>query len=108
LNIILLQRITTAALLDAEAAQAATYLEGVAARLREAGMKTSAEVGRGEAIRVLLDTVARQDIDLIVIATHGRSGIGAVWAGSVTSRILRYSPRPILLIRIPGPPPGSE
>src|SRR3989304_4418144 len=96
-----------AALLDAEAAQAATYLERVGARLREEGVKISMEVGRGEPIRVLLDTVAKQEIDLIVIATHGRSGIGAVWAGSVTSRILRYSTRPILLIRIPGPPPRS-
>jgi len=97
-----------AALLDAEAAQAATYLERVGARLREEGVKISMEVGRGEPIRVLLDTVAKQEIDLIVIATHGRSGIGAVWAGSVTSRILRYSTRPILLIRIPGPPPRSD
>jgi nucleotide-binding universal stress UspA family protein len=97
-----------AALLDAEAAQAATYLERVGARLREEGVKILMEVGRGEPIRVLLDTVAKQEIDLIVIATHGRSGISAVWAGSVTSRILRYSTRPILLIRIPGPPPRSE
>lgn len=97
-----------AALLDAEAAQAATYLERVGARLREEGVKISVEVGRGEPIRVLLDTVAKQEIDLIVIATHGRSGISAVWAGSVTSRILRYSTRPILLIRIPGPPPRSD
>jgi nucleotide-binding universal stress UspA family protein len=97
-----------AALLDAEAAQAATYLERVGARLREEGVKISVEVGRGEPIRVLLDTVAKREIDLIVIATHGRSGISAVWAGSVTSRILRYSTRPILLIRIPGPPPRSD
>jgi len=97
-----------AALLDAEAAQAATYLERVGARLREEGVKILMEVGRGEPIRVLLDTVAKQEIDLIVIATHGRSGISAVWAGSVTSRILRYSTRPILLIRIPGPPPRSD
>ena len=97
-----------AALLDAEAAQAGTYLERVGARLREEGVKISVEVGRGEPIRVLLDTVAKQEIDLIVIATHGRSGISAVWAGSVTSRILRYSTRPILLIRIPGPPPRSD
>jgi len=97
-----------AALLDAEAAQAGTYLERVGARLREEGVKISVEVGRGEPIRVLLDTVAKREIDLIVIATHGRSGISAVWAGSVTSRILRYSTRPILLIRIPGPPPRSD
>jgi nucleotide-binding universal stress UspA family protein len=90
-----------AALLDVEAVQAATYLERVGARLREEGMVTSVAVDRGEPVRVLLDTVAKRGIDLIVMATHGRSGVSAVWAGSVTSRILLHSTRPILLIRIP-------
>ncbi len=90
-----------AALLDAEAAQAATYLEGVKTRLAREGIGVSAVVKRGEPVRVLLDRLARPDTDLIVMATHGRSGVSAVWAGSVASRIVAQAARPVLLIRIP-------
>ncbi|MFQ5668702.1 MAG: universal stress protein [Candidatus Binatia bacterium] len=97
-----------AALLDTEAAQAATYLGDVGARLRDEGVVASVAVDRGEPIRVLLGLVARRAVDLIVMATHGRSGVGAVWAGSVASRILAHSTRPILLILIPIPPGRSD
>lgn len=97
-----------AALLDTEAIQAVTYLDGVRSRLQGEGVVVSVAVERGEPVRVLLDSVAKREIDLIVMATHGRSGVGAVWAGSVASRILRHSTRPILLIRIPGPPQRSD
>lgn len=90
-----------AALLDAEAAQAVAYLEEVAARLRAEGRNVTPLVERGEPVRVLVDEAARRDADLIVIATHGRSGVGAVWAGSVASRIVAQATRPVLLIRIP-------
>lgn len=103
-----LMPMAAAALLDVEAAQAAAYLERVGARLREEGRVTSVAVDRGEPVRVLLDTVVKRGIDLIVIATHGRSGVSAVWAGSVASRILLHSTRPILLIRIPVPPARSD
>ncbi len=90
-----------AALLDEEAAQAATYLEGVKTRLAREGIAVSAVVKRGEPVRVLLDRLARPDAALIVMATHGRSGVSAVWAGSVASRIVAQAARPVLLIRIP-------
>lgn len=97
-----------AALLDTEAAQAATYLDGVRSRLRGEGVVASVAVERGEPVRVLLDSVAKRTIDLIVMATHGRSGVGAVWAGSVASRVLSHSTRPILLVRIPVPSVRSD
>jgi len=90
-----------AALLDTEAAQAATYLENVKTRLAQQGVKVSAAVERGEPVRVLLDRLASPDADLIVMATHGRSGVSAVWAGSVASRFVAHASRPVLLIRIP-------
>lgn len=92
-----------AALLEAEVAQAATYLQGVAARFRGDGRVVSVVVDRGEPVRVLLDLAAKRDVDLIVMATHGRSGVNAVWAGSVASRIMAQANRPVLLVRIPSP-----
>lgn len=89
-----------AALLDAEAAEGAAYLESVKTRLAREGVTVSAAVERGEPVRVLLDRLARPDMDLIVMATHGRSGVSAVWAGSVASRIVTRAAHPVLLIRI--------
>ncbi len=90
-----------AALLDVEAREATNYLEGVASRVQAAGVAARAAVERGEPVQVLLDTAARQGADLIVMATHGRSGVSALWAGSVASRVVGAGQRPVLLIRVP-------
>jgi len=89
------------ALLDAEAREGLSYLDGVMARLPRDGIPAARRVDRGEPVRVLLDLLARGDADLTVMATHGRSGVSAVWAGSVASRLVAHTPRPLLLIRIP-------
>lgn len=91
-----------AEVLDSEAADAGGYLESVAGAAAEAGTpRPVTVVERGEPVRTLLDVASRQSIDLIVMATHGRSGVGAVWAGSVAARIIAHSTRPVLLVRIP-------
>jgi nucleotide-binding universal stress UspA family protein len=90
-----------AALLDVEAREAAAYLENVASRVRAAGREARAAVERGEPVQVLLETAARERADLIVMATHGRSGVSALWAGSVASRVVAAGQRPVLLIRVP-------
>lgn len=90
-----------AAVLDVEAAQAAAYLRERAARLQGEGRRVTVAVERGTPVRALLDATVRREADLIAMATHGRSGIDAVWAGSVASRITAQSTRPVLLIRIP-------
>ncbi len=96
-----------AVLLDEEAGQARRYLESVRARLLGKGVEATLAVDRGEPVRVLLDEVVKQRTELIVMATHGRSGVGAVWAGSVASRIVGQSTKPVLLIRIPLSATGS-
>jgi nucleotide-binding universal stress UspA family protein len=42
------------------------------------------------------------DIDLIVMGTHGRTGVGRVLLGSVAERVARHSTVPVLLVRSPG------
>ncbi|MFC1972232.1 universal stress protein [Chloroflexota bacterium] len=46
------------------------------------------------------------DIDLIVVATHGRSGISRWVMGSVADRVLRSACVPVLMVRVPGCVPG--
>ncbi|MDQ7842290.1 MAG: universal stress protein [Armatimonadota bacterium] len=89
-----------AALLDSEAADAVDYLQSTAAA-KAVGARSQVLVERGEPVGTLLDVAARRAVDLIVMATHGRSGVDAMWAGSVAARIVGHSTRPVLLVRVP-------
>ncbi len=91
----------TAASLDLEAGEARAYMEALATRLRADGLRLSAAVVRGEPAQSLLDAAIQAGVEMIVMATHARAGIGAVFSGSVASRIVGRFPRPILLVRAP-------
>jgi nucleotide-binding universal stress UspA family protein len=62
-----------------------------------AGVETS--VRWGSPVDVIVDHAATQHADLIVIATHGRTGISHVLLGSVAERIIREAPCPVLTVR---------
>ncbi len=51
--------------------------------------------------RVILDLTASGDYDLIVMASHGRSGLADVLIGSCTERVVRRSTVPVLVVPIP-------
>jgi nucleotide-binding universal stress UspA family protein len=52
----------------------------------------------GAVAEAILDFACAQQIDLIVVATHGRSGLGKVLMGSVAEKVFRQSPVPVLTI----------
>lgn len=52
----------------------------------------------GETLPTLLDDVALRSIDLIVVSTHGRTGLGRVLLGSVAEAIFREAPCPVLTV----------
>ena len=55
-------------------------------------------VEMGEPHRLIIDWVKPNDIDLIVMSTHGRSGLQRVMLGSVTEKVLRNAHCPMLVI----------
>ena len=57
------------------------------------------KVIEGSVVQCLEDEIADSDPDLIVMATHGRSGISRAWLGSVADNLVRHIHKPILLIR---------
>lgn len=78
------------------------YLKEIVASFKKAGVKARAEVIFGKAAEALADFANKSDVDLVVIATHGRSGVSRwVW-GSVADRLLRSVCVPILMVRVPG------
>jgi nucleotide-binding universal stress UspA family protein len=79
---------------------AGKYLDHVAATLAERGLKVSTRVvlhaQPAEAIR---EEAGREGIDLIALATHGRSGLSRLILGSVADRVVRGGGRPVLVQR---------
>jgi len=88
-------------------ALARQYLDKKVKELKAKGIETRAEVMFGNVLEALTDYAEKGKVDLIVLATHGRSGISRwVW-GSVADRILRSAKVPVLMVRPQGcPTPG--
>ncbi len=93
--------------LEEDAAKIAKdYLDQIVKRLADSGIKARSEILYGHVAEKLIDYATENEVDIIVIATHGRSGVSRwVW-GSVTDRLLHASGTPILMIRAPGCVPG--
>lgn len=90
---------TTRAILDLSQQDATDYLEHVVGRCHTEGVVAHAEVPRGDIVPEVLGLVERLNIDLIVLASHGRTGLDALFTGSVASRIAGRRIRPLLLVR---------
>ena len=87
-------------------AEADRYLKQVQGKIKLNGISMQSKVLRGSPAEALRDYAAKNGVDLIVIATHGRSGVSRwVW-GSVADRILRSACVPVLMVRAPGCFPG--
>jgi nucleotide-binding universal stress UspA family protein len=89
-----------AATLDIAEESGKGYLGRHLARLQSEGIKAGAEVARGDALPVIVETVQRLHADLIVMGTHGKTGMDAFWSGSVTPRLSHRSQVPLLLVRV--------
>lgn len=53
----------------------------------------------GDPHEVLIGLAAQRKVDLIVIATHGRSALGHLVMGSVAEKIIRHAPCPLFVVR---------
>lgn len=58
-----------------------------------------AQVTGVSAAQAILDYTDAQDIDLVVMGTHGRHGLNRVFLGSVAEQVLRHAPCPVLTVR---------
>lgn len=85
--------------------EAEEYLEGIAARAGEAGMRNvTKSVWYGPPAWAIVEAAQFMRAGLIVMSTHGRSGLGRLVLGSVAESVLRGTKIPILLVRSPEAP----
>ena len=86
--------------------EAEKYLKEIVARLKKTGVNAKADIVYGKAGEALSDRINKNGPDLVLIATHGRSGVSRwVW-GSVADRLLHSVCVPVLMVRVPGCVPG--
>jgi nucleotide-binding universal stress UspA family protein len=83
--------------------EGAAYLKSVQTRKAPQNLPVRAEVFEGGVAEVIMDTAAAEKVDLIVMSSHGYSGITRWVLGSVAERVLGGAPCPVLVVRSPRP-----
>ena len=73
------------------------YLRQVSEWLEEVGMEVTVEVRPGNIVDTII-CVARDNFDVIIMATHGRTGLSRVALGSIAEGVLHHAPCPVLIV----------
>jgi nucleotide-binding universal stress UspA family protein len=80
------------------ATQAERYLKALGEELgTSTGARVTHTVLQGDPARVICDRAA--DVDLIVMTSHGRTGLSRAWLGSVADAVMRHAKTPVLILR---------
>jgi len=91
---------------SARQSSAKDYLNEIVERLPKGDTAFQVEVMVGRVAESLAGYAENNDVDLILIATHGRSGVTRWVRGSVADKVLRSSKIPVLMVRAPGTEKG--
>jgi nucleotide-binding universal stress UspA family protein len=86
--------------LDADHETSLEYLNRLATQLRSQNLKVDVETPEGPATAVIVERAAALNAELILMTTHGRSGLGRAIFGSTADSVLRHAACPVLLVRI--------
>ena len=89
----------TAKAIEALKNQAEEYLAGLRGEFREQGIEIRKVVVSSPIVEAIINTAERENVDLIALASHGRTGLSRVFYGSVAAGVLHRVDRPLLLIR---------
>jgi len=85
---------------EADRDSAIEYLAGVERRLRQHNITVNTEHPEGPAEEVIVERARELGVGLILMTTHGRSGLGRLVFGSVADSVLRHASCPVLLVRV--------
>ncbi|HZS92289.1 MAG TPA: universal stress protein [Chloroflexota bacterium] len=95
-------------LLKNETEEAVSYLNRVREQLESSGLHVRADQCEGNPAVALLDYESAVNADLVVMCSHGRSGLSRFALGSVADRLVRHGTVPVLLVRPFGEPASLE
>ena len=80
-------------------AEAGESLDRFAEDLRSRGIEVESVVTEGYAATAIIDEIDKQNADLVVIGTHGRSGLKHLLLGSIAERVVQKAPCPVLTVK---------
>ena len=76
-------------------------LTQTAQALRTAGFRVATTMEEGNPKTVIVDFAAKWPADLVVMGSHGRTGFGRFFLGSVAETVVRHAPCSVQVVRIP-------
>lgn len=79
-----------------EASAQALVLRG-----RQAGVQVSFMIWEGEPGPSIVDAATSEQVDLVIVGSHGRGSMGRLLIGSVSDHVVRNAPCPVLVVRAP-------
>jgi nucleotide-binding universal stress UspA family protein len=79
--------------------KAKIYVEEVKKQAEASGVKAEAFVKEGEAYQAIVDLAKERDVNIIVMGSHGRTGLKRLLMGSVAEKVIGYAPCPVLVTR---------
>jgi nucleotide-binding universal stress UspA family protein len=85
--------------LDALETEAQHLLQASLDRVRHAGLQGESLLVQGTPTHTIVETAGEQGVDLIIMGTHGRTGLAHVFLGSVAEHVVRQAPCPVLVVR---------
>ena len=91
-------------LMQEQRQQGKEQLAQLEARLQKRYKKLRTVLGDGLAYQAIVDAAKKLKVDLIVMATHGRTGLSHLFMGSVAEKVVRTALCPVLTIRVPEAP----
>lgn len=99
--------VATAAMLDMAEDEAENYLKQYLASGHGAGLNPTYQIERGDPAAAIIQTAQQYAADLIILGTHGKSGMDAFWSGSITPKIAARAHVPLLLVPVHPPSAGG-
>ena len=82
-------------------AEITSSMQACLERVTAAGLEGKIVVVHGVPFQEILNTAKKQQVDLIIMGTHGRTGLQHVLMGSVAEKVVRLAPCPVLVVRQP-------
>ncbi len=99
---------TTARMLDLARQDAGEDARHLQRQLQEAGIEARAEVLQGDPAKTIVEAAERSGAGLLVLATHGRTGMQGFWEGSVAHHVAGRCRIPLFLLPLPAESDGRE
>jgi nucleotide-binding universal stress UspA family protein len=83
---------------EAQKEGAQSYLKKVVAKAKKDGLMVKGVVVEGNPADSIIEYAQKNGVDLIVMSTHGRSGVSRFAMGSVTDKVIRTAAAPVLVV----------